>query len=476
MIVELELEQNADSPSQNFSIKPELNTLPAMQMIDMGSLQSKPTEIISTNSYSVPDTPPDDKPYSPRGYWERPKKVVKSVSWELLYVSNEVIGYKLLLAFQEDSYQPQPFSWIPVVATIVVGWLSTTYWNLEAPMFTQLDQQEIHANHELQIITLPAGGGDSNTTCVTSGVTGSGLTSQKYPSRFYYQSAATWVRDGTNDGEGDEPHEPWHSRCETVRCPTCNGLCELRPRVNPPDDLNSQEQPLLLMTHCRPDPDGSFACSVNAEPQTEGQKSNPHPLNNMHPARFDTVLSAADSTTQTLEKSPPATSGSRNRYKCGHEGCNKQFRSKPGLKGHLRTHTGELFKCDHEGCDKEYQYEKDLKGHLRTHTGELFKCDHEGCDKEYQSEIELKKHQSIIHNGEFVKCDHDGCNRQFQSEKGLKGHQRTHTGELFKCDHEGCDKAYQYKSGLKEHRRTHTGEPSAKRQRTDGEKDNDGKN
>ena len=157
----VELEHNAGSPSQNFSIKPKLDTLPAMQMVDIGSLQSKPTEIISTNSYSGSDTPPDDKPYSPRRYWERLTTVVESVSWQLLYASNEVTGYKLLLAFQEDSYQPQPFSWIPVVATVVVGWLTRSNWNPEAPMFNQLDEQATNQQHELQIITLmdnPGGG------------------------------------------------------------------------------------------------------------------------------------------------------------------------------------------------------------------------------------------------------------------------------------------------------------------------------
>ncbi|MGI9279565.1 MAG: TolC family protein, partial [Endozoicomonas sp.] len=137
----VELEQNADLPSQNFSIKPEPDTLPAMQMIDMGSLQGKPTEMTNISGYSGSDTPPDDKPYWPRSFWESLTTVVESVTWQLLYASNEVIGYKLLLAFQKDSYQPQPFSWMPVVATVVVGWLTRSNWNPEAPLFNQLDEQ-----------------------------------------------------------------------------------------------------------------------------------------------------------------------------------------------------------------------------------------------------------------------------------------------------------------------------------------------
>ncbi|MGI9278698.1 MAG: hypothetical protein ACR2PX_03595, partial [Endozoicomonas sp.] len=112
-----------------------------MQMIEMEPLQGKPTEITNTNSYSGSDTPPDDKPSRPKGPWESLTTVVESVTWQLLYASNEVIGYKLLLAFQKDSYQPQPFSWMPVVATVVVGWLTRSNWNPEAPLFNQLDEQ-----------------------------------------------------------------------------------------------------------------------------------------------------------------------------------------------------------------------------------------------------------------------------------------------------------------------------------------------
>ena len=105
----VELEHNAGSPNRSFSIKPELPILYAMQMIDMESLQGKPTKIISTNSYSSSDTPPDDKPYRPRGLWESLTTVVESVSWQLLYATTEVVGYKLLLSLQENSLSPQPF-------------------------------------------------------------------------------------------------------------------------------------------------------------------------------------------------------------------------------------------------------------------------------------------------------------------------------------------------------------------------------
>ena len=80
--------------------------------------------------------------------------------------TNEVMGYKLFLTLQEGSYQSRPFSWEPVMTTVVVGWLSSSHWNPELPIFNQLDEQESKQQREFQIMTLidrPYGGHSSST-------------------------------------------------------------------------------------------------------------------------------------------------------------------------------------------------------------------------------------------------------------------------------------------------------------------------
>ena len=113
-------------------MKPELPTLSAMQMIDIEPLQDKPTETSSTNGYLGPDTPPDDKPYKPGGLWESLTTVVVSISWQLLYATNEVVGYKLFINFSEGSLKPPSCLWVPLVGTVVVGWLTRSHWNPES--------------------------------------------------------------------------------------------------------------------------------------------------------------------------------------------------------------------------------------------------------------------------------------------------------------------------------------------------------
>ena len=231
----VEIEQNAGSPSQNFSVKPEPDTLPAMQAIDIESLQGKPTEITNTNDYSGSDSPPDDKPYGPGGLWESLSAVLESVSWQLLYATNEVIGYKLFLTLQEGSYQHRPFSWEPVMTTVVVGWLSRSHWNPELPIFNQLDEQESKQQRELQIITLmdrPCGGYSSSTRPWGQGQSFnmfSTFTGYSYPLIANYP-----FRYGDDP---DRPIPPRHTQDENCPLQPC---CHQRHCILRPTTLASQ--------------------------------------------------------------------------------------------------------------------------------------------------------------------------------------------------------------------------------------------
>ncbi|AMO57036.1 hypothetical protein EZMO1_3001 [Endozoicomonas montiporae CL-33] len=126
-----------------------------MPAIDMEPLRKNSADTTDTSSYAGSDSPPDDKPYRPPGSWQTVTTVVESI-WQPLYANREVIGYTLILTLQKQGSPPesQPYLWLPVVATVVVGWLTRKHWNPELPLFSQMDEQESSEQHELQIITL----------------------------------------------------------------------------------------------------------------------------------------------------------------------------------------------------------------------------------------------------------------------------------------------------------------------------------
>ncbi|AMO57991.1 hypothetical protein EZMO1_4063 [Endozoicomonas montiporae CL-33] len=161
-----------------------------MPAIDMEPLRKNSADTTDTSSYAGSDSPPDDKPYRPPGFWQTVTTVVESI-WQPLYANREVIGYTLILTLQKQGSPPesQPYLWLPVVATVVVGWLTRKHWNPELPLFSQMDEQESSEQHELQIITLM----NSNQ--------GSSFW-QSFPERQQDQSSGSWYSFGYSPSSG----------------------------------------------------------------------------------------------------------------------------------------------------------------------------------------------------------------------------------------------------------------------------------
>ena len=489
------IEQNAEMPNQNFFIKPEADTLSAMQMIDMESLQGKPTEIISTNGYSGPDSPPDDKPYRPGGLWESLTTVLESVSWQLLYATNEIIGYKLFLTLQEGSYQPRPFSWELVMTTVVVSWLFRCHWNPELPIFNQLDEQESKQQCELQIITLmdrPYGGHSSST--LPWGWDQPFNTFSTFTGHSYSSIASYPLRYGDDP---DWPIPPRHTQDENCPLQPCCHLlhCILRPTTFASqhgedccvDYLGSSitRQP-IASTQCDSTSDQSIQCRTYIHLQTGGPESNPHSVN-MGSVESETITQKAGSTTQAQGNPPPAKKKKHSRtkthqakakrtyqYHCDQPDCPYQTDRSACLKQHKKTHQTRAertyqYHCNQPDCPYQTDWSTHLEKHKKTHQVRAertyrYHCDQPDCPYQTDWSTHLEKHKKT-HQDKAERtyqyhCDQPDCSYQTDLRANLEQHRKTHQAKAertyrYRCGQPDCSYMTDRSDHLKLHKKTH---------------------
>ena len=121
----------------------------------------------------------------------------------------------------------------------------------------------------------------------------------------------------------------------------------------------------------------------------------------------------------------------RERVRCQHPGCDKQFAWPQDLSKHVRKyHSGEppRFECPHEGCGKRFFERKLLVAHERTHTDERpFACPHPGCDKAFRARNALAYHVKALHaETELLRCGEEGCRFSTKKKDALAAHKARH--------------------------------------------------
>lgn len=144
--------------------------------------------------------------------------------------------------------------------------------------------------------------------------------------------------------------------------------------------------------------------------------------------------------------------------------CNKQFKFKNNMRGHLRKHSMEKrFEC--EICRKKFMGRCNLREHMKSHSDSRpFECDF--CRKTYKDKGALNKHM-LTHQDKKVECEI--CKKQFKDAAQVKRHMQFHMSwpsgfkrkatnnggssseekGKFKCKF--CDKVFNHYSNMNAH-------------------------
>ena len=144
------------------------------------------------------------------------------------------------------------------------------------------------------------------------------------------------------------------------------------------------------------------------------------------------------------------------RFQCTQNGCERRFKTKPGLVAHIATAHSESrsFKC--KICGKTFKTKNLLCSHNKVHVGRFTnKCIY--CPDNFSRQPELITHIEIIHadkNHKFYNCP--DCDTKHVSEKKLKKHFRLVHAKKVQCHI--CGLKFYHQSVLDSHMYKHLNE------------------
>ncbi|WP_422474063.1 hypothetical protein [Endozoicomonas sp. ALB032] len=213
----VELERDAGSPEQNFSIKRDWHTLPG-----------NPSDIVHINDYAEPDLSPDKKRHSSSGYGIE-KTVIESISWQWLYASNLLIAYELFVITKVTLMSDEPYLWLPLEVPFAVAWLLKIYWKPNTQLFSQIEQQAtsmlIREDHLFATITAVFGSTGNSPQYQSSE-----SSSQPAP-KATLSPISSFNGPLNNDYSGGNGGNQQHQHTLGLNCfiHPCHGFCQLQP-------------------------------------------------------------------------------------------------------------------------------------------------------------------------------------------------------------------------------------------------------
>lgn len=104
--------------------------------------------------------------------------------------------------------------------------------------------------------------------------------------------------------------------------------------------------------------------------------------------------------------------------------CQRSFKRHDRLKEHLNLHTNTFYKCGIDGCTKEYWNKQSFFSHQETHKNYTTKCT--VCNKEFATRAAFRSHIKQVHAESLKEHRCEFCGKCFKNHKMLYCHKQIH--------------------------------------------------
>ncbi|WOG26978.1 hypothetical protein [Endozoicomonas sp. 8E] len=441
----VEPQQDAVFSNRSFSIK-----------TDKCLLSYKPSGIANKNGFKRPDLPSDDKRQRFFSY-EVKTTLIESISWHVLYATNLLVAFELIITSKTSSLGSSAYSRLPIEEIVTVGWLLESYWNPDSPLFKPTEQAEVRLTQGSQPFAIAAmmhGSGDDqqqSQLSESSGQQAPEATSQ--PASVFTSPLSSGSGDGYRD-----PQQHVHTLGLDCFVHPCHGICKLRP---PFENMGPAERSLIS--------EGSLASHTGAIGIVD------NPVNTTAPAvpvPCNLTMLDEDGQLRNCEKVYKSVQSLLNHQRKIHTGKKTCLTTVVGNDGRLRP------------CGEVWKNAVALLHHRRTaHTSQqtcdLIMVTEDGqerpCGKVCMNASALSSHRTNIHTGQRT-CDVTligeygqprPCGKVCNNTQALYYHKRReHTGRqtcvVMMAGEDGerrpCGKVCNNAQALNNHkRREHTG-------------------
>ncbi len=245
-------EQDAASPNHNFSIK-----------LDRRRLSLTPSDIGNTDGCAEAGMPPDNKRQKIYSY-EIQKTLIELISWQWLYATKLLVAYELILTNKDKplgptlyqavtkilicsglrkgywSFATPSYSWIPLEATIAVGWLLKSLWNSDSPLFNPIVQREASQNRPFAITIIMSGPEHNPAQYQHQSSESSG---EQAPQVTTHPKGSFTSFLHSGEGKGD-PQQHSHTLGLNCFLHPCHGVCQFRPSFDSNEHAEWPPNPL----------------------------------------------------------------------------------------------------------------------------------------------------------------------------------------------------------------------------------------